>query len=219
MLTTSPQVRSSRTSTDPRAERSREALFAAAIELVTRAATSDVSLAALAIESGLTRQTIYLHFADRDAVLIAAAVNLLSRELVEPARTRKEVVAALDLAEHFSRHRTFYAAMLSGSCVAELNRELLAVFLPVNEQLAITLAGSHGAERNRDLALYLTGGTEKLVMTWMLSDDPEPAEQFAARLTAVVEALAGASTRTARAEHPTPASHPKEQQCIPLKCP
>jgi AcrR family transcriptional regulator len=194
--TTSTQIRSSRTSTDPRAARSREALFAAAIELVTRAASSDVSLAALAAESGLSRQAIYLHFPDRDAVLIAAAVDLLTRELIEPARERAELVAALDLAEHFDRHRTFYAAIMNGSCVGQLNRELLAVFLPVNERLAITLAGSHGAQRDRDLALFLTGGTEKLVMTWMLAADPESAKQFAARLTAVVEALTGATATT-----------------------
>jgi len=184
-------MRSSRTSTDPRATRSRAVLFSAAITLVNRASSSDISVVALATESGLTRQTIYLHFPDRDAVLIAAAVDLLSRELIDPARRRGEMVAALDLAEHFDRHRTWYAALLSGSCVGRLNRELLSVFLPVNEQLAISLAGDQGAERNRDLALFLTGGTEKLVMTWMLSADPEPAQLFANRLVAVVEALTG----------------------------
>jgi AcrR family transcriptional regulator len=190
-MSTMTERRPSLGSADPRAERSRAALFAAAIELVSRAGSTDVSLVALAAESGLTRQAIYLHFPDRDSVLVAAAVDLLSRELTEPSRRSDQPISPLDVAEHFDRHRRFYAALMSGSCVGPLNRELLAVFVPVNERVVLALAGNHGPERTRDLALFLTGGTEKLVTTWMLSADPESPAHFAERLMATVDALAG----------------------------
>lgn len=192
----SPRGRPSRASADPRAERSREALFAAAIELVARAGSSDVSIVSIAAASGITRQAIYLHFPDRDGVLVAAAVDLLTRELIEPTRQSDQPIAPLDVAKHFDRHRSFYAALMSGTCVGPLNRELLAVFVPVNERVVLALAGNHGPERTRDLALFLTGGTEKLVTTWMLSPTPEPPGLFAERLLATIDALAGVA-RTA----------------------
>ena len=190
-MSTSTERRPSRASADPRAERTRETLFAAAITLVTRAGSSDVSLVSLAAESGLTRQAIYLHFPDRDSVLVAAAVDLLSRELIDPTMQRHEPISPLDVAEHFYRHRRLYAALMSGTCVGPLNRELLAVFVPVNERVVLALAGDHGPERTRDLALFLTGGTEKLVTTWMQSTHPESPLLFAERLMATVDALAG----------------------------
>lgn len=190
-MSTMTARRPSRASADPRAERSREALFAAAIELVVQARSTDVSIVSLAAESGLTRQAIYLHFPDRDSVLVAAAVDLITRELTEPSRQSENPITPLDVAEHFHRHRTLYAALMSGSCVGPLNRELLAVFIPANERVVRALAGEHSPERTRDLALFLTGGTEKLVTTWMLSADPESPDHFAERLIAAVDALAG----------------------------
>lgn len=190
-MSTMTARRPSRASADPRAERSREALFAAAIELVVQARSTDVSIVSLAAESGLTRQAIYLHFPDRDSVFVAAAVDLLTRELIEPSRLSENPITPLDVAEHFHRHRTLYAALMSGSCVGPLNRELLAVFIPANERVVRALAGEYSPERTRDLALFLTGGTEKLVTTWMLSADPEKPAAFAERLMATVDALAG----------------------------
>ena len=191
MPTTSTQFRSSRASTDPRANRSRSALFDAAIELVTRAATSDISLASLATESGLSRQAIYLHFPDRDAVLIAAAVDLLSRELIEPARQREEPLTPIGLAEHFYRHRTFYAALMRGSCVGQAQPQT-ARGVPASQRETCRRPYRDPRSKSESTtlpSLFLTGGSEKLVTTWMLSANPEPTHRFAARLTAVVEAL------------------------------
>src|SRR5947208_1875807 len=103
---------------DRRVERSRAALMAAAVRLVAERGTTAIPVTDLAEAANVSRQLVYLQFGDRDALLVAAAADLVRRELVPEADDRSGMVAT---ARHFARHRSFYRAMLTGSCAFAAN--------------------------------------------------------------------------------------------------
>ena len=85
-----------------RAVRSRAALFAAAVELVSVRGSANVPVTDLAEAAGVSRQLVYLHFADRDALLVAAATDLARRELALGGQSGR-AVALLERTEAGSR--------------------------------------------------------------------------------------------------------------------
>ncbi|MFE0175210.1 TetR/AcrR family transcriptional regulator [Streptomyces sp. NPDC059002] len=87
--TPTPRPRPAPARTGPRradAERSRVAVLEAAIKLLGE--RPDVGMAAIAAAAGVTRQTVYAHFASRDALLSAVVDRLTDRTM-----------AAMDAAE------------------------------------------------------------------------------------------------------------------------
>ena len=71
-------------------QRSRAALLAAAVRLVSERGTTAIPVTDLAEAADVSRQLVYLQFGDRDALLVAAAADLVTRELrrtPRPART------------------------------------------------------------------------------------------------------------------------------------
>lgn len=170
---------------DRRVARSRAALLAAAVRLVSERATTAVPITDLAEAADVSRQLVYQHFGDRDALLVAAALDLAGRELPATrdggAPDRSGLVAAL---RHFVDHRAFYRAMLSGPCAFALTRALGELLAPANRR---TLAGLVDPEVTPDtlddLALFVTGGMGSLVNAWVLSDGPGlDSEEFAERV-------------------------------------
>lgn len=160
---------------DRRVVRSRAALFEAAVRLVAERGTTAIPITELAEAAGVSRQLVYLHFANRDALLVGAAVELARRELLTGADS-----ALMAAVEHFAGHRAFYRAMLSGSCAFEFTRALGDLLAPVNRQL-ITTADVDPATLD-DLAVFITGGMGSIINAWLLDDEePDPA-RFAERL-------------------------------------
>lgn len=62
-------------STDPRALRTRKALVDAVLRLLNDHEVSDLNVSQIVKEAGVSRQVFYQHFADRDAVILAAAMD------------------------------------------------------------------------------------------------------------------------------------------------
>lgn len=61
---------------DPRVARSQQRLIAAAVELLCEHGAAGLTIEGVAARSGVAKTTIYRHFADRDAIHIAAAEAL-----------------------------------------------------------------------------------------------------------------------------------------------
>src|SRR2546421_10108622 len=70
---------------DRRVQRSRSALMAAAVRLVSERGTTTIPVTDLAEAANVSRQLVYLQFGDRESLLVEAAVDLLRRELVPRA--------------------------------------------------------------------------------------------------------------------------------------
>jgi AcrR family transcriptional regulator len=175
---------------DRRAARSRAALFAAAVRLVSARGSAAVPVTELAAAAGVSRQLVYLHFGDRDALLVAAALDLARRELPlgEPGRA-----AVLATARHFAAHRAFYRALLTGPCAFALTTALSGLLAPVNRHTVREFFGDRvPAGTVDDLAVFLTGGAGALINAWLLGDDEvlDPAA-LADRLTGILRTLGG----------------------------
>jgi AcrR family transcriptional regulator len=174
-----------------RAVRSRAALFAAAVELVSGRGSANVPVTDLAEAAGVSRQLVYLHFADRDALLVAAAIDLARRELVLGEQSGRAAVLAT--ARHFAAHRAFYRALLTGPCAFALTTALTDLLAPGNRQVARALFGDQvPAATADDLAVFLTGGAGALINAWLLGDeDPLNPEKLTDRLVRLMHTLGG----------------------------
>lgn len=62
-------------STDPRALRTRNALVQAVLRLLNDHEVADLNVSQIVKEAGVSRQVFYQHFADRDALILAAAAD------------------------------------------------------------------------------------------------------------------------------------------------
>ena len=179
---------------DRRVRRSRAALMAAAVAVVTERGTADVPVSDIAEAADVSRRLVYLQFRDRDTLLLEAALDLARCELL-PGVTEEAGdghARALAVARHMAAHRPFYRALLTSSCGFALSRALNGLFLPVNRELVRRVYG----EAQEDLAAFLTGGWGDFVHTWVVQGpDPLDPEAFTDRLLRTASALL--STRKA----------------------
>ncbi|MFI6731371.1 TetR/AcrR family transcriptional regulator [Nonomuraea sp. NPDC050451] len=179
---------------DRRVRRSRAALMAAAVRLVSERGTTALPVGELSDAADVSRQLVYLQFGDRDALLVAAATDLVERELIPeagddgaPPRARM-----LAMARHFARHRPFYRAMLTGSCAFPMTRDLNRLF---GSLITVTglreVFGDLDDATARDLAALIAGGTGTIVNDWLIdADDPLDPEELADRLLRLSTTLA-----------------------------
>jgi AcrR family transcriptional regulator len=174
-----------------RAVRSRAALFAAAVRLVSGRGSANIPVTDLAEAAGVSRQLVYLHFGDRDALLVAAATDLARRELLLGELTGR--AALLATARHFAAHRAFYRALLTGPCAFALTTALSDLLAPVNRHAVRALFGARIPEGTvDDLAVFLTGGAGALINAWLLGDeDPLDPEALTDRLVRLRHSLGG----------------------------
>jgi AcrR family transcriptional regulator len=176
-----------------RAVRSRAALFAAAVELVSGRGSANIPVTDLAEAAGVSRQLVYLHFGDRDGLLVAAATDLARRELALGERSGRAAVLAT--ARHFAAHRAFYRALLTGPCAFALTTALTGLLAPVNRHAIRGLFGDRvPAGTVDDLAVFLTGGAGAVINAWLLGDEEvlDPGD-LTDRLVRILHALGGPS--------------------------
>ena len=168
--------------------RSRSALTQAAIALVSERGTTAIPISDLADAADVSRQLVYLQFGDRDTLLLAAAQELAQSRLLpglidapHPIRERDK---ALAMARHFADHRSFYRAMLTGSCAFALNKMLTSLMTPINAQFVSQMVGGRLARGTvDDLAAFLTGGAAALFNAWVVEgSEPLDPEEFTDRL-------------------------------------
>ncbi|MCC8246219.1 TetR/AcrR family transcriptional regulator [Saccharothrix luteola] len=182
---------------DRRVRRSRSALLGAAVALVAERGTTNIPISDLAEAADVSRQLVYQQFGDRDALLTAAALDLVETgllpEVTRGADPSDEHARALTAARHFARHRPFYRAMLTGPCAYRLNVALSGLLSPFNRELVRRLPGAPQApDVLDDLTAFVTGGWAAVVNTWVV-EGPEPLDPaaFADRLMEVFSVITG----------------------------
>jgi AcrR family transcriptional regulator len=132
----------------------------------------------------VSRRLVYLQFADRDALLVEAAVDLVRRELLPRAGEASDSLEGVTaLARHFAEHRSFYRAMLTGSCAFALTATLNGVFGSLNGTAVRELFGETDQRTAHDLAAFVAAGTGAIVNDWLIAgDDPLDPEELTDRL-------------------------------------
>ncbi|MPY60458.1 TetR/AcrR family transcriptional regulator, partial [Streptomyces spongiae] len=167
-------------SQDRRALRSRAALMTAAVRLVSERGTTAIPVTDLTEAADVSRQVLYLQFGDRDVLLVEAAADLVRRELLAEAEAEAEdggdaFAGVLAMARHFAAHRSFYRAMLTGSCAFAMTRTLNSLFSSANEKTVRQLFGELDEQVARDLAAFVAGGTGAVVNDWLI-DGADPGD-------------------------------------------
>jgi AcrR family transcriptional regulator len=179
---------------DPRQVKSREALVAAAIDLVDHQDLAEISVTDLASRAGLTRMTFYQHFPDRDSLLQTAGAERFSSALGDfgagDGQRRGLVAGSQILLEHLSSHRVFYQRLVLGTSGIE-TYQAIQNFL--SDRIALA-AAVDGITLNVAQKIFLGGGAMAHIARW-LSDDADPvfpadstAESIAALIAGYIRA-------------------------------
>jgi AcrR family transcriptional regulator len=167
----------------------------AAAALVAERGTTAVPISDIAEAADASRQLVYLQFGDRDALLREAALDLAGRELLPRLQDAPDAAngrhRALAIARHFAEHRSFYRAMLTGSCAFALNKALHGMLVPLNRRFVeATLGERLDPATADDLATFLTGGGAAIFNSWVVEgEDPLDPEQFTDRLMRMLHVL------------------------------
>ncbi|HSA53963.1 MAG TPA: TetR-like C-terminal domain-containing protein [Yinghuangia sp.] len=202
---------------DRRVRRSRSALLAAALRLVSERGTTAVPAADLADAADVSRRLIYLQFADRESLLVEAAADLIRRDLLPRVDEGDDSPArVLAMTRHFAEHRSFYRAMLTGSCSFAMTRTLRDVFRSVDENALREHFGDHDTDTIEDLTTFVAAGIAAIVGNWLIEgEDPLVPEELADRILHLSVVFAGSrripgSPTRARtpADQPHPATTP-----------
>jgi AcrR family transcriptional regulator len=178
---------------DRRVRRTRAALFAAARRLVTERRTTEVSVTELADAADVSRRVLYQHFGDRDALLVAAAVDLVAQELVPlMPDDLEESATAMAVVGHFAEHREFYRAMLTGSCAYQTSKTVNSLFRPFSVVSVQQTFDNLDAQAADEVADFLTGATAMALTGWLVEEQEslDPTD-FAVRLVRIYSALSG----------------------------
>lgn len=187
---------------DRRVLRSRSALMRAAVDLVAERGTTAVSVSDLAEAADVSRQLVYLQFGDRDALLLEAALDLARRELLPRVQDTTDALTERTraFARHFAEHRSFYRAMLTGSCAFALDKALTGLLIPLNRQLVEKMFGERlDPDTAEDLATVMTRGGAAIFNTWVIEgEEPLDPELFTDRLMRTQAVLTRAMHELAR---------------------
>lgn len=187
---------------DRRVRRSRAALIQAAVALVTERGTAAIPISDIAAAADVSRQLVYQHFGDRDALLLEAALDLARTELLprfaeEKSSEPRERARALT--RHFAEHRVFYRAMLNSSGAYALTKALSGLIAPINRRaMEARFAEDDDPQQLDDLAAFVTGGGAAVVNAWVTdADDPLDPEDLADRLIGLLDIFAALGQTTA----------------------
>lgn len=177
---------------DRRVRRTRAALLGAAVALVTERGTANIPVSDIADAAGVSRQLVYLHYGDRDNLLLEAALDLARTDLAQPRAETDELIGrerALAVARHFAAHRGFYRAMFCSAGAFALNKAVSRALAPLPARYGADLP----AEVAEDLAVFVANGATALIAAWV-SEGAEPLdpESMADRLLAVGKVIATA---------------------------
>ncbi|MBR7828870.1 TetR/AcrR family transcriptional regulator [Actinospica sp. MGRD01-02] len=167
----------------------------AAIAVVTARGTADVPVSEIAEVADVSRRLVYQQYADRETLLLEAALDLARREVLPQIADSGAVasgrVRALAVARHMAEHRVFYRALLLSPCAYELSKALHSLFLPVNLAAVRERYGDGLDERAADdIARVLTGGWGSLLQDWLIeAPDPLDPQDYTDRVLRTAQVL------------------------------
>ncbi|HEX5118409.1 MAG TPA: TetR/AcrR family transcriptional regulator [Pseudonocardiaceae bacterium] len=167
-------------STDPRVIRTRSALRQALLGLVRERELTEVTMGDVAERAMVNRATIYLHYRDRDTLLVDAMEDAVGGIVADVARCVADATQGpptdavpghlIRLFSHVGDNRALYARLLGpdGSAgfaarLRELCTEAWRIDLPGR-----TVAGE-----------FLAGALVGVVVGWVSRPDPCPAQEIA----------------------------------------
>ena len=178
-------------SSDPRVRRTRSRLMAALVELAARVDLDDITIGELTDAAGVNRATFYLHYSDKEALLLDAIDAVTAAISTGAAAATGE---ELDDADHAPLHTLAFFAELDRQ--AALYRRVLgptgspAVVARLRDGMQTIIAGEirrrapgmiddRATERR---AAFVAGGVLAAAIHWLGDEDREPVVDEAAEV-------------------------------------
>lgn len=162
---------------DPRVVRSQERLRAALLSLTLERGWDDVSVQDVCARAGVGRSTFYVHFADREDLLLAA----FRSDHIVPRRTllREPFAFVQPLVAHVDEHRSLYRALVGTSCEPRVNERFRHV---VAELVEAELSARARPSLQRTAATRYLAGAVCETLTFWLGQRERPAAREIERL-------------------------------------
>lgn len=186
-------------STDPRAVRTHDALVNATIELLEEQPASDLSVTTIVQRARVSRQVFYEHFADRDAVLLAAGKAVFGPVYVQfadhfaPDEGYPHQVAALITG--LRDREPAVRALIDSSVQGEITNYLLDILAEVIEPELRRYLDKVGPKVEdgmvQDTARFLAAGTQAVFKRGLL--DHTVPEEVGMRIETVRRVLGAAA--------------------------
>lgn len=187
---------------DPRARRTRTQLQAALVELATHKDLDEISIGELTAAAEVNRATFYLHYSDKETLLLDA-IGAVTAEisLGAAAASRDEFDDAVHAPAHtlaffleLDRHAALYRRVLgptgSPAIVDHLRGGMERVI--AREMIRRSSGGPLDDRSTERLAAFLAGGIIAAATAWLDSDERIPAAEEAAAVWQMVYASTAA---------------------------
>lgn len=160
---------------DARVVRTRAALIGAAIALVDEHDPDQISMADIAAQAKISRQSIYDHFTDRDHLLAVAAISRIRQATQrDPGPTRVPADGSppqslIALMTHLLDHRVFYQRLVTGRTSAVVRNELTRHnTFHFERMMMLPGSGRNMPIREQaELVTFLAGGSTALIVSWL----------------------------------------------------
>lgn len=161
-------------SLDPRAARSQQRLRDALFALTLERGWDDVSVQQVCERAGVGRSTFYVHFADREDLLLGAFQGEHIAPL--PSRHNQPLAFVRPLVDHVEHHRELYNSLVGSSCERALRRRFLHV---ISDIVEAELAMRAGASIQRTTAVrFLAGAYVETLSFWLAGRNSAPASEI-----------------------------------------
>jgi AcrR family transcriptional regulator len=178
--------------TDPRIERTREALRAALMALIEEKGFDAISVQDITERARLNRATFYLHYRDKQDLLIRtseAAFDLLVAEAGPIDRGNlafeKPPQQVVILFQHLAKHRDFYRVVLGRSGVPALVARMREYLVTFTQQHIVSLHTLYPAAvpilDDMFISEYVAGALLSIIIWWLDNDLPHTPEYIADR--------------------------------------
>jgi AcrR family transcriptional regulator len=182
---------------DPRVMRTRALLRQALVQLMRERKFEDITVKAITETATLNKATFYLHYRDKEDLLVRSTYELLATleaELGDPSEEGGELTPDLLLAlltkasQHFEAHADYYAVILNRigipPVVASVQTPLEVL---IRRWLAHTQRHTHPLIVDDDVvASFMAGGALALIRQWLDDNPRRPAVQVARDIQVIV---------------------------------
>lgn len=176
---------------DPRVLRTRKRLRAALVGLILERGWDQVSVMDVCERAEVARSTFYLHFADKEDLLVSGFDDLLQELNTERKRAAGTFAFIEALIEHAGGNIKIFRAIVgrkSGQVVQRRMRDLITTLVEAD----LAARGTDPGQRAL-VAKYVSGGLFELLISWVESSRRGDPRALAATFRKLTQGALGAA--------------------------
>jgi AcrR family transcriptional regulator len=177
---------------DPRIERTRDALRGALMALIEQKGFDAISVQDITGRAGLNRATFYLHYRDKQDLLIRTSEQIFDSLVAEAGPIdpgnltfEKPPQQVVILFQHLAKHRDFYRVVFGRSgvpaFVARMREYLVAFTRPRIASLHTLYSAAVPILDDIFISEYVAGALLGIITWWLENDLPHSPEYMADR--------------------------------------